>query len=156
MLQRQILQDEIRKLNDSTFEQFVGFPATCSSAAKSWSNAYYLYAKDILPTTTTSNTAKNSAEVILKQICSSNNFDASVLIFENSIKTFAMSLIPGMLPTFTGIMPTRVLNLRPIFLRALNGASAKQFAEEFSDEVDVWFMSGTAINVNSSVIINWK
>lgn len=156
MLERQKLENEIRKLNDESYSGFGEFPTTCISAAAAWSNAYFIYAEKILPESKTVSLAKEEARLILLGICGSKEFNQSVEIFEQSIKKFAMSIIPGMLPTFSGIMPTKILNMRPIFLKTLDGGTAEQFAIDFSNEVDTWFKSGTAINVNSSATINWK
>lgn len=45
-LDRDKLRDELRKLMDPDFGQFVGFPATAAAAKANWAAAYHAYALD--------------------------------------------------------------------------------------------------------------
>lgn len=157
MLERQKFEDEIRKLNDSTFELFEGFPNSCPLATKKWANAFFIYAENIIPPSNTVSVAQSAAEAVLLGICSANSFNQSVIIFTNAVIEFAQQIMPGFIMTqFSGVMPTYQLNLFPIFIKAINGGSAYDFAVELSTEIDNWFKTGTAININNGLTINWE
>lgn len=157
MLNREKFQSEIRKLNDVTYDDFVGFPESCSLASSKWAHCLFLYAEQIIPSSSTLVVAEGASQQIFLGLCSSNTFDQGVSIFTNAIMIFAQTMITGFTSSgFTGVMPVKPLNLKPIFLKALDGGSALDFANELSTEIDNWFKSGTAININSGVIINWK
>lgn len=157
MLERKKFENEIRKLNDSSFELFEGFPNSCSLATKKWANTFFIYAENIVPISNTVSSAKSDAQQILLGICSSSSLPQSVAIFTASLVKFAESIMPGFISSsFSGIMPIGQPNLLPIFIKAMSGGSAKDFAIELSNEIDNWFKTGTAININSGLTINWN
>lgn len=162
MLNREKFEQEIRKLNDSSFEEFQGFPESCPLAVTKWAETFYVYAEGILPASNTVILAKSTAQQILLGICSSKTFSQSVTIFTSAVVSFAQQIIPGFISgniypnQCNGVMPIYPLNLFPIFLKAMNGGSAYDFAKELSTEIDNWFKTGTAININSGITINWN
>lgn len=156
MLDREILKNEILKINDSSSDGFEGWPTSCSSAAERWAKAIYTYGKDLTPTSTTFDLARAGSEGVFLQICSAGSMQASAVIFANAIKTFAEYSIMGMTPIWNGVMPPAPLILLPIFVRGVEGASAYDFANDLSIIVHDWFKTGTAINNNSGVTINWS
>jgi hypothetical protein len=160
MLDKDLFKNEIRKLNDSSYEEFEGFPNSCSLATKKWAETFFLYAEEIVLPSATIELAKISASIVLLDICSASSFNQSVEIFTNAIIKFAEEIIPGISlissGTWTGVMPIYDLNLFPIFIKAQNGGSAYDFADELSNAVDDWFKTGTSINTISGVTINWS
>ena len=159
MLDKGKLKNEIRKLNDPTYSDFVGFPESCSLASDKWATCLFLYAENIIPPNTLLEIARANSRAVFIQLCSSNirSLEQSVIIFTNAVTTFAQSILGGFVSSgFNGVMPTYPINLLPIFRKALDGGSAIDFAIELSDEIDAYFKTGTAININSGVTINWK
>lgn len=160
MLDKDFLTSEIRKINDPFYELFGGWPASCSFACLRWTEAFYLYSKEMLPPSDTFLEAKAAFLTIIQGICSSNTLIRSATIFANAIMKMGEVIAPGIEvanPKLKGIMPPTVLNLIPLFTRALNGElSSEQFAIELAEITDVWFRSGTAIIIETGVIINWN
>lgn len=157
MLNREKFEQEIRKLNDSSFEDFKGFPNSCPLAVNKWAETFFIYAEEIVPFSNTVILAKSNAEQILMGICSASSFSQSVTIFTNAIIEFAQQIMPGFIASqFSGVMPIYPLNLFPIFIKAMNGGSAYDFAVELSTEIHNWFKTGTAININNGLTINWN
>lgn len=156
MLNKQKLKKEIRKLNDSSYEEFSSFPNNCSDACRSWSQCYYLYAEKMIPLTSSLILARTKARISLMGICGCSDLLSAATIFENSLNSFAEEVASGIVYPFSGVKPKKQLNLEPIFIKALKGGSAEEFAENLSTEIDIWFRSGTAININSGLVINWN
>lgn len=160
MLDKEKLIKEIRKLNDSSFNEFVGFPKTCNLATSSWSECFFVYSKEMIPSSANFEIAKSTCKSILSGICSASSMSESASIFVNAITQFAQNVSDGISianpGVLNGVPPTSTLVLMPIFLKAMNGGSAKEFAEELSEETHNFFKTGTAINVNTGLIINWQ
>lgn len=160
MLDKDLLISEIRKLNDSSYEEFVGFPSSCSLATDKWSDCFLLYCQDMIPSSTTKIEAKNLCRDVLLDICNADDFFESVQIFTNSIIQFCIKLSEGIydgtFQVFQGIPPIGILNLIPVFLKAKSGGSAYEFAVELAENIDTYFKTGTAINLLTGVTINWE
>lgn len=160
MLDKNILISEVRKLNDSTFDLFEGFPNSCGLACTKWSEALYKYAKDLTPPSSNFETARSECRSILTGICSANSMIQSVTIFINAVVSFCQKISDGILSATFGVLqgvpPIGQPNFLPIFIKAMNGGSAFDFALEFSEEVHNFFLTGTAINVNTGATVNWR
>lgn len=149
MLEKGILKDEILKITDINFVGFEEFPISIDAAAERWANVLFEYAKEIVPPSATIVQAKDMARSQFALI------GVNRKQFEIAITKFAEILKDGMIG-FTGVMPTFILDMEHIFNKGFNGASSETIAEEISEYIDVWFKTGTAINISSGVTINWK
>lgn len=157
MLYKETLLSEIRKLNDSSYEEFVEFPQSCSIACERWSESIFLFSKDILPASSTATVAKQTMKNSLQAICGSSNLIQSVTIFENSVIAYATQLALGMSSSnFTGIIPSSPLNLISIFQASMQGGTSLEFAIKLSNRLDEWFKTGLAVHNESGVTINWN
>lgn len=153
MLDRNKLVSEIRKITDTKYENFVGFPSSISAAANRWSEALRIYGEDVIPFSTASELAKNSMSAVLLTI---NGNSGGQQIFKSAIQSFAISLASGMSPDFAGIPPIGLPPLDSTFNFGLSGATAEQVAEEIATTIHEWFVTGTAINNSSGITINWS
>lgn len=154
---KETLKSEVRKINDTNYDLFAGFPKNCATeACNRWGNAIFIYTIEIRPNNINVDLAKNIFIGSIRQICYiSGTLRTSATIFENSLILFANELLDGF-PGYNGIMPIGRPNLYPVFYRGYRGNSAEKFAEDFSTEVDRWMRTGTAINITTGATVNWS
>jgi len=148
-MEKDILFEEIRKINDVGFEKFEKFPQSIDEAAKRWSNAIFKHCEDVIPPSITLEQAKQSCYIELLKVSSNPKQ------FEIAIMKFAEVMKDGMIG-FNGIMPPIDLNLFSVFTKGFAGASSIDIADELSEKINSWFKTGTAINVSSGITINWN
>ena len=148
-MDKDILNDEIRKINDFDFEYFEQFPKSIDEAAERWSNAIFKHCEDVVPPSITLQQAKQICYLEFLKV--SNNPKQ----FEIAIMKFAEVMKDGMIG-FNGVMPPTDLNLITVFLKGFSGSSSLDIANELSEKIHAWFKTGTAINVSSGITINWN
>ena len=150
-LDKSILKTEILKITDASNPIHEGFPASIVDATTRWSNAIDKYASQVLPLSSSSGAAKTQLAIDLIPVGT-----VGTTAFITAFTNYAAILSIGMSPTFTGVPPPIPIVLEPIFTFGFAGASSDDIAELLSTTIDVWFKTGTAINVGSGAIINWN
>ena len=124
MLDKQLLVDKVRELNDSTYSDFKGFPISCKLASEKWSECFYLYSKNMIPISSSSDQARKDCELILVRICDSDSIIESAKIFEDAIIKFALTLCTGISPAssevLNGIPPSGQISVMDLFTKSLN------------------------------------
>lgn len=159
-LSKDKLKSEIRKINDSTYEEFLPWPSSCDEARNRWSEAFYIYIRDLIPPSGKFEDAKYKMFSSLSGICSSSSLISSATIFQNSIIDLATETSNGIKdlnPILLGIPPSSELYIIDIFISTNNGdLNSEEFAENLSDRVHNYMKSGTAMNINTGLIIKWN
>jgi hypothetical protein len=143
------LISEIRKLNDPYFEQFEGYPESCSESAVRWAKVMNTYATGIIPPTSGIPFGEMDMRGIILSICGNDRYDLFVTRFTSAVTQFTQQVA-------SGIMPPTPLNLKPAFDYGMSGASGKEFAEKFAEIIDSWYRTGTARDTISNVVIFWS
>jgi hypothetical protein len=150
-LSKDFLKKEIIKITDSNDPTHEGFPNDLQEASVRWSNAINLYASQIIPVSTTSESARVSLQAHLMTVPTLGEQG-----FINGLIAYSTVLATGMLPTFNGVIPPIPPVLTPAFVIGFNGGSSEDVAEQMSNIIDIWFKTGTAINISSGVVTNWN
>lgn len=151
MLDRNLLEREIRKINDLSYEEFGGFPQDLDETTERWSTAISRYAGGITPPSQSAESAKSSFSSTFTSLIQTDGNAAFTL----SLTAYALELGLGMQPTFTAIPPPTPIILAPVFSLGFAGGSAKQCAELMSSTIDTWFKTGIAINNSSGATVQW-
>jgi len=146
------LKNSLRSLCDKTAGGFIGFPVTGALAASNFAGAINTYALGITPISTSHLAAKTACTASLISGFSARNIKS----LELAITAYVTAMIPGMLPTFTGVPPTSILDFSAIFGSAVqNNVTAEQIISELADIIHAWLRTGRSINVQTGAIINW-
>lgn len=153
-LVRQTLVNGLREVMDSDYPGFTGFPATNIEMAERWSTIVNNYASQVIPVSLTSVAAKTAFNTAMLPISSQigNGFTQLTAAFT----AYAVALIPGMLPGFTGTPPPTPILLTSITPIGLGGASGYVVAEAMATIIHAWFKTGLAVNTATSATINWN
>jgi hypothetical protein len=150
MLDKSIILNEIRKINDQEYSEFVGFPETFSKTASRWAAAINKFGENVLPISTTSSLAKDAFESSMLPLLISNSPDPFSAPFLNYVTQLGLGMIG-----FVGSPPPEILNLIPVFTAGFSGSSAEVCATMFSEIIYNWFKTGTATDPNG-ITINWS
>jgi hypothetical protein len=153
MLNQKILIQEIRKIADQESPQFERFPKTSIEVAERWSKAIDVYAKAIVPQSTSSAKARTEMIAIMSTI--SPTVDG-LTILSQAITTYAISLAIGMGPTFVAVPPTIPLALASVAPVGLSGGSSDQCCTLLGEIIDKWFRLGIAVNTSTGATIVWN
>lgn len=154
MLSKDLIEIEIRKINDAQFEQFDGFPDSIEASAERWSEACRKYCETIAPPSLTLDQSKEAMrQELLKISVGSVNGSIQIAL---AFRKFAEVLGTGMNPTFTGIAPPSLIDFSTVYSIGFSGGSSSEVARLMANIIQLWFTSGTAINNSSGVTINWN
>lgn len=153
MLDKIILAEALSRVYDKDAFNFIGFPSTAIQGAVNIANAINLYAKNVVPLSTTSEVAKAALISVLSAANLSGN---GRHLFPLAIKAYADALALGMTGAgFTGIAPILPPNLEPSYSIGMMGATGSIVAEAQADIIHAWFLTGIAVNISSGATINW-
>lgn len=152
-LDRSKLVEELRKIADQEFQLFEEFPKTNLETADRWASAIDTYANKVIPSSTTSNEAKQSFIQVMKQVSPAVD---GITLLTQAIVNYATTLSIGMLPSFNGTPSITPLILSSISTIGLSGGSSRQCCELLATLIDQWFKSGIAINTTTGTPVNWN
>lgn len=141
----------IRAISDQEYDKFEGFPKSNEEAAERWSEAFFLFAKDISPPSSSMVLAKESMRERLMSV----NFSENLRALELAVMEFARIASIGMSPNFLATPPTVLLDYSKTYAIGFSGGTAKGVAEAIASVSYEWFVTGTAINNSTSVTIKW-
>lgn len=145
-LDTQILRVELMKVFD-----FKNYPNSLENAAQRWANAFHLYAKNVIPFSTTSEQAKKAFVDSFLQI----NFLNGKTQFPLCFISYASILASGMLPTFLGTPPIGTPLFESVYSAGYSGKSSETCVDIFVGIVDSWMKTGIAVNISTTSIIKW-
>ena len=111
MLTPSILTNELSKFIDQESIVFESFPANSIDVANRWSNAFDIYAKQVIPISTTSDAAKTQ---MYQTLLALNNTPTGASILSAAFLGYTTVLATGMLPLFVATPPPAPLNLTPV------------------------------------------
>jgi len=149
-----ILSTNLQKLLNQEYPSFEGFPDNMGGVVESWANAINDYAKSVVPTSTTSEQAKEAFKSTMLGM--SSELGNGAVILPLAFTNYATALALGMAGAgFIGTPPVAPINLAPIIAAGLGGASGEIIANSFTVVVDIWFRTGTATPTAGGSPIIW-
>lgn len=148
------LETALRKIMDPDYVGFVGFPADNVSVANTWGTIVDDYAKLIVPPSTSSAPAKSAFMSAMIPISSSAQNGLAQLV--SAFSAYAAALAIGMQPLFTATPPTSPINIVPVTVLGLGGASGEVTSKALASIIHLWFKTGLSTNNSSGASINWN
>lgn len=146
------LKLELQKIFDQESPNFEGFPDSLEGAAQRWAEAFDIYAKEVIPFSTTNEAAKSAFISTFMGI----NFSNGRIQFPLCFVAYATALAPGMLPAFAGTPPIGIPVFDPIYAVGMSGGTSEQCIDMMVNILDIWMRTGIAVNTSTSVTINWS
>jgi hypothetical protein len=153
-LVKNTLETELKKLLDSEAIEFVGFPADIPAVAENWANAIDMYAKLVVPISTTAALAKEAFKTVMLGI--NTDIGNGLALLQDAYSAYATALAAGMVGAgFVGVPPPVSISFAVIPPLGLGGASGKVIAELITNISDLWFRTGTATPVIGGPPVPW-
>lgn len=151
-LVKQVLENSLKNLVSNPDN----FPDSYEQAAANFADAINDYGKLVVPSTTTSELAKQA--FVSAFIASKPKQSLDILV--DAITAYCVSLATGMAPAFVGVPPTTTPILQAALQLAgqiaLNGGTADDWASAAATAIDTYFRTGTATNSSTGVTITWS
>lgn len=122
-------------------------------AAYKWKEAIRTYSENVIPTSTTVNSAASTLETelmaafILKVEASAE--------MELAFANFANAIATGMLPAYVGTPPSGSVGFYELFTMAFPD-TCSEGAQRFATAIDNWIKTGTATPSGGGSPINWS
>jgi hypothetical protein len=143
------LSDNIRKITDSDFVGFEGFPESPQEAAERWANVLVEFTVNINPPSISHEAAKQAFIEVYQNI-SSEEQNAS-LVIPSSYHAFAVALGLGM-SGYVAVPPPQPISFVSLVLPGISGATAEVQADTMAATIKTWFLGGTATPPGGSPI----
>lgn len=138
------LQTVIEDLNNANGQG--NFPTTDAAAAAAWAQAAYDYAVAVVPASTTAAAAQSAFETAFQNAVG-DPLTPAFTVFANTLG--------GGMAGFTYTLGG-ALDLTVVFAAGFAGADAATQAVNLTGEIDTWFKSHTATNINTGTTSNWS
>lgn len=138
-------------LKDNILDVIIDYPNDIIEASEKWANAFDLYAKQVVPLSTTSEASKIQFKSVFININNTNGKE----LFSQSFIAYCDSLATGMQPLFTSTPPSAPLDFEPVYALGLSKGTHEQIADLMSTIIDTWIRTGVAVNNSSSVSTPW-
>lgn len=153
-LNKAILEEELKKLLDSEYPGFTGFPETPVRVAEAWVNVIDNYTSSIIPVSANKAGARSAFITTASGIVS--NPPNAISLLTAAFTAYATQLALGMQPLFTGTPPPTPVPIATIVPLGLSGVSGSVIAIILSRIIDTWFRTGIAINNSSGTTVIWN
>jgi len=149
-----ILETEIRKINDEPFASFEGFPKDVPEAADRWATAIDTFASSVIPASTTASAAKSAFASVMQGVSAQSGNGLALL--SNALTAYAGALAGGMTGAgFIGVPPPAPIILDSISPIGLGGGSGADVAAALATLIDTWFKTGLATPIAGGAPVPW-
>lgn len=147
-----LLKQQLSSICDESSPLFTEFPSSWEEAGMRWANALNTYASTVIPASTTSPLAIQTFITTWLPLRETEN----ISVISTCIQAYANVLATGMLASgFTGVAPIIPLDLTPVYNLGVQSSEADPVLNLLAMTIDLWFKTGTAVNILTGATVLW-
>lgn len=152
------LSGELSKRLNSEDSNFIGFSQDPTAYATRISDSLEIYASSIIPASNSLAAARGACYATLLGVSAPSS---GITLLPIAVASFCAALAPGMVSSgFTGVPPTGLFDYQSLLNRPYPADYTPQENFErmriLANKIHVYFITGTAININTGATINWN